>query len=104
MAVFDITRWPWWLVFVLAGAAGAVFAFVTVNLFTLAMASLAFIQEFKWVAIRHGALWQVAELFLWGSFALACWLVFKFSEHELEGRYRAWSRRRRARRREPAPK
>ena len=56
MAVFDITGWPWWLVFMLAGAAGAVFAFVTVNLFTLAMASLAFIQEFRWEAVRHGAL------------------------------------------------
>jgi hypothetical protein len=88
-----LTTWPSWALFVLAGSAAAVFAFVTVNLFAHAMASAAFLREHGWVAVEHGALWQVLELLVWGAVALSCWLVFKICEHLLEDRYIAWSRR-----------
>ena len=93
MLLVNITRWPTVLVFLLAGCAAACFAFVSVNLFTQAMASLRFLREFGAEAIRHGALWQVGELTLWGALALGCWLVFKICEHELEDRYLNWARR-----------
>lgn len=100
MGLFDITKWPAVLVFVLAGTVAAMFAFATVNLFSQAIASIGFIQKFGWEAIRHGALWQVLELILSGAFALACWIVFKICEHDLEHRYLAWAKRRDAQRRE----
>ncbi|WP_152912290.1 hypothetical protein [Candidatus Rhodobacter oscarellae] len=76
-----------------AGLAIACFALITVNLFTQAMAALEFIREFGAVAIMHGALWQVAELLVWGAMSLASWLAFKVSEHALEERYLTWARR-----------
>lgn len=94
MALFNLTRWPGFAVFLLAGGAAVTFAFVTVNLFSQAMASLAFLKKFGWEAIRHGALWQVAELAIWGALSLFCWLVFKVCEHQLTDRYLAWARRR----------
>lgn len=81
------------MVFLLAGSAGAVFAFVTVNLFTQAMASLRFLRDHGWDAVRVGALWQVGELLLWGCLALACWLVFKICENDLQNRYVRWATR-----------
>ncbi len=95
MRLFNLTRWPTLAVFFLAGCAAACFAFVTVNLFSQAMAGLAFIRKFGWEAIRHGALWQIAELAFWGALSLSCWLVFKICEHILEDRYIAWARRNR---------
>jgi len=95
MSLLQITRWPTPLVFLLAGVCGAGFAFLTVNLFTQAMASRAFIKEYGWVAIEHGALWQVAELTFWGCCSLASWLVFKICEQNLEDRYFHWCAQRR---------
>ncbi len=92
MALINITRWASPMVFLLAGVAGVVFAFVTVNLFSEAMASLEFLREYGWEAVRFGALWQVAELLIYGCLALGCWLVFKICEHELEHRYIGWAR------------
>ncbi|WP_300531546.1 hypothetical protein [uncultured Mameliella sp.] len=94
LRLFNLTRWPTPSVFLLAGGTAATFAFVTVNLFSQAMASLAFLRKFGWTAIQHGALWQVGELILWGSLALACWLVFKICERVLEDRYFDWAHRR----------
>ncbi|WP_417210735.1 hypothetical protein [Antarctobacter sp.] len=93
MALLNITRWPTALIFVFAGIAAATFAFVTVNLFSQAMASLDFLKAFGWEAIRHGALRQVAELVIWGALSLSCWLLFKLCEHVLEDRYLDWARR-----------
>ncbi|MGP6087429.1 hypothetical protein [Antarctobacter jejuensis] len=93
MRLFNLTRWPTLAVFLLAGCTAAVFAFVTVNLFSQAMASLAFIRKFGWEAIRNGALWQVGELAFWGAMSLSCWLVFKICEHLLADRYLTWARR-----------
>lgn len=94
MAFLNIKRWPALLVFLLAGTTAAVFAFVTASLFTEAMASLRLLREFGGLAIQHGALVQVAQLLLWGCLSLACWLVFKICEHDLEDRYFAWAGRR----------
>lgn len=93
MFLFKITDWPAPAVFALGGCVAATFAFVTVNLFTQAMASLDFLSRFGWQAVRHGALWQVAELTLWGALSLSCWLVFKICEHDLTDRYLLWSRK-----------
>ena len=93
MALFNITRWPTGLIFVLAGVVGALFAFVTVNLFTYAMANVAFLKKSGWEAVRHGALLQIAELVFFGAIALGCWLVFKICEQVLEDRYLTWARR-----------
>lgn len=93
MALLNVTRWPSLIIFVFAGAVFTLFAFVTVNLFSQAMASLTFIRKFGSEAIRHGALWQVLELTLWGALSLGCWLAFKICEGELVGRYGKWSRR-----------
>lgn len=93
MAVFNITRWPIFWVFCLAGGSVSVFAFVTVNLFSHAMANVDFIREFGLMAIQHGALVQLAELIAWGALSLGCWLVFKACENVLVGRYLDWSKR-----------
>ena len=92
MALFNLTRWPSALLFILAGSTTVLFAFVTVNLFSQAMASAKFLREFGTEAIRHGALAQVIELVLWGGLALFCWLTFKVCEHELVERYLRWGR------------
>ena len=91
MALLNVNRWPSLIIFVFAGAVFTLFAFVTVNLFSQAMASLNFIRKFGSEAIRHGALWQVMELTLWGALSLGCWLAFKICEGELVGRYGRWS-------------
>ncbi|SHH73806.1 hypothetical protein [Marivita hallyeonensis] len=93
MTLFNVTRWPWPLVFLFAGVIFASFAFMTVNLFSQAMASLRFLREFGTEAVRHGALWQVGELTIWGALSLSCWLAFKVCEGELMGRYQRWSKR-----------
>jgi len=93
MELFNLTRWPSILVFALAGAVGALFAFVTVNLFSEAMANVGFLKKFGWEAVRHGALWQVLELVSWGALALLCWVVFKICEQILEDRYLDWARK-----------
>ena len=97
MALFNLTRWPSGLVFLFAGFAAAIFAFVTVNLFAQAYASVEFIGEHRFEAIRHGALWQVLELLAWGTLALVSWLSFKLCEGILQDRYLLWARRRRER-------
>lgn len=93
MVLFNVTRWPSVLVFLLAGASAACFAFVTVNLFAEAMENVRFLKTYKLEAIRYGAWIQVLELGFWGGLSLICWLTFKVCEHELVDRYLAWSRR-----------
>lgn len=87
----DLKRWPTILVFLLAGGVATGFAFVTVNLFTYAMANVGFIKKHGIDAIRHGALWQVAELTMWGALALFYWVTFKICEHVLVARYFSWT-------------
>ena len=94
MAFFNLTRWPAVCVFVLAGTVAVIFAFVTVNLFSQAMASVAFLQTHGKDAIANGALWQVFELLASGSLALLLWLIFKGCEHVLVDRYLAWAKSR----------
>lgn len=94
MCVLNLKRWPTFAVFLFAGALSATFAFVTVNLFSHAMASAGFLRKFGWVAVQHGALWQVGELVLWGALALSCWIGFKVCEHILVDRYLRWAAKR----------
>lgn len=93
--LFDLSLWPWILVLALAGGAATTLAFATVNLFSEAMANLAFVRRHGWMAFEVGAGRQAAELVLAGSMALAAYLVFKFCETELSLRYRGWISRRR---------
>jgi hypothetical protein len=95
MWFLNIARWPAILVFILAGIAAISFAFVTVNLFSQAMANIGFLRSAGFEAIRHGALRQACELIVWGGVALTCWMIFKFCEQELQLRYRHWSKRHR---------
>lgn len=92
MVLFNVTRWPSVLVFLLAGGAAVCFAFVSVNLFSEAMASVRFLSTYKFEAIRFGAWVQVLELCLWGSLSLLCWLAFKICEGELVDRYQKWAK------------
>ena len=93
MNMINLERWPSAGLFFLAGGAGATLAFLTINLLSRATASLAFLTEYGWLAIQHGALWQVGELLIWGSLVLASWLLFKVCENILTARYLAWARR-----------
>lgn len=93
MGVLEVTRWPGALLFAVAGLSAVVFAFVTVNLFALAMANLSFIERHGLAAIREGALIQLAGLVAWGVLALAAYLVFKICEVELTFRYFRWAGR-----------
>jgi hypothetical protein len=95
MNPLKLTRWPSPLIFLFAGTVFFVFALVTVNLFSMAMASLSFLKENGFEAVRHGALLQVLELALWGTLSLSCWLAFKACEAELISRYFKWARQER---------
>ena len=95
IALINITRWPSVFIFLLAGVAAMVFAFSTVNLFSQSFASIGFLREHGWDAVRHGVLVQMTELLASGAVALFSWLTFKVCEHVLEDRYLAWARRER---------
>ena len=92
MNSLNLAGWPAILVFLLAGLVAIAFAFVTLNLFVEAMASLRFLRAFGWTAVEHGALLQAAKLLAQGAVALLLWLVFKCCEGELTARYRRWCR------------
>ena len=88
---FDIERYHWLIVFVLAGLFAAGFAFSTYNLFHLTMANLSFLQSYGLVAIQNGALTQTFEIAVGGGFSLVCYLGFKLCECELIARFREWT-------------
>ncbi|MEM1372869.1 MAG: hypothetical protein AAGF78_00665 [Pseudomonadota bacterium] len=48
-----LTNWRSGAAFPVAGLATVTFAFASVNLFATAMASFAFLGEFRWEAVRH---------------------------------------------------
>ncbi|MGX9353745.1 hypothetical protein ACS3SW_00880 [Roseobacteraceae bacterium S113] len=97
--LFNLLRWPSWAVIWLAGATGAGLAVLTVNLLSRAKAAFGFIADHGWIAIQYGALWQVAELVVWGAGVLLCFMAFKVCEQILTDRYLSWAdRERRARR------
>ena len=76
MQIVNITRWPLALVFLGAGMTATVLAFASINLFVHAMANLRFLRSGGWDAVRLGALWQTAELALYGTVVLINWLTF----------------------------
>ncbi len=91
MLLLNLTRWPSYLLLILAGVAAAILAFSTANLFTYAMANVGFIREFGIDAIRYGAALQMIELFIFGAIALVCWIIFKICEDILKDRYIIWA-------------
>lgn len=86
----SLSRYPALLVFVLAGVLAVVFAFVTYNLFHLAMANLAFLRKFGLLAVMEGGLIQTLQIGGIGAVSLVCYLGFKACEVELMARYRRW--------------
>lgn len=96
MQIFNITRWPFMLLLFGAAVTAVSFAFISFNLFSVAMANIHFIRSAGWDAIRYGALWQLAEIVVNGAVALFCWLAFKILETEINLRYRNWAGRHRS--------
>lgn len=93
MILINLTRWPALAVIGLAGLSAVALAFISVNLFAIAMANLDFIQRHGLVALREGALVQLLQLTGTGLVALTCYLVFKICEAELVFRYFRWAGR-----------
>ncbi len=88
--LLSLSRYPAFIVFMLAGLFAIAFAFLVANLFQLASANLAFLREYGWVAIMEGGLRQLLWLSLNGALSLACFLGFKFCETDLTRRYWRW--------------
>ena len=91
--LFQISRYPSVLVFLLAGVSVVVFAFQTYNLLQMGMANLRYIREHGLLALQTGALIQLLQLMFFGAIALFFFLVFKVCESELVIRYRRWMER-----------
>jgi uncharacterized membrane protein YedE/YeeE len=85
--LIDITRWPAVLVFLLAGSALILLAFVTVGLFMRASANLEFLLTYGWRGIMDGGLLQLLGLIGLGVVALGALLTYKICEGDLIGRY-----------------
>ena len=91
--LFQVSRYPAVLVFVLAGFSAVIVAYASFNLLTISMANLHFIQAHGWLALRSGALIQLLGIAFYGVIALAFFLIFKICESELVLRYRRWQDR-----------
>lgn len=91
--LLDITSYPVWFIFMLAGVALAVVAYATFNLFDMSMANLAFLRRHGLVAATSGGLVQFLEILLTATVALGFFLVYKICESELLARYRRWLKR-----------
>lgn len=88
--IFDVTRYPLIAVLVLLAGFAVIFAFVTFNLFGMAMANLNFLQRYGWTAVMEGGLVQLVEIIGSGLVSLLAYLGFKICENELMLRYRRW--------------
>ena len=91
--LFQVSRYPAVLVFLLAGLSAVIVAYASFNLLTISMANLHFIQAHGWLALRSGALIQLLGIAFYGVIALAFFLIFKICESELVLRYRRWQDR-----------
>lgn len=81
------TTAPSALLFIAMGAFGAVFAWSSYNLISLAMSNTRFILEFGLLALREGGLLQLIEIVVYGYVSLAAYLGFKCCEHVLVHRW-----------------
>ncbi len=63
-------------------------AFLSYNLFSLAMANLGFLQKYGLMAVAEGGLLQLMQIGAKGLLALLCYLGFKGAETELIARWR----------------
>ena len=76
--------------FLIAGAAGGLFAWNSFNLVHLAMENFRFLEMFGSVAVMEGGLRQFIGIIAYGLVSLAFYLVFKVCEVELVHRWRSW--------------
>lgn len=90
---FRISRYPAFLVFLLAGGAAVMVAYCSFNLLDLSMANLRFLRQHGWLAVTSGAWLQLLQIMFYGLVALAFYLLFKICESELVIRYRRWQER-----------
>jgi len=85
-----LRKYPAVFVLLLAGLLTVIFAYATLNLFQTAMANIAFLREYRWVAVQEGGLVQLAEIFASAAVALVSYIGFKICETELVRRYHNW--------------
>lgn len=78
------------VLFLLMGAFAVGFAWLSYNLFHLAMENLRFLRMAGWFAVMEGGLSQLAGIIFNGLAALACYLGFKACEVELVHRWRSY--------------
>ena len=78
------------LVFFLAGAFAALFAWSSFNLFQTGMANVNLLRTYGWMAIMDGGAVQLLTLVLNGYLSLAFFIGFKACEVELVYRWRRW--------------
>ena len=91
--LFQISRYPGLLIFLLAAISVVIVAFLTYNLLHMGMANLHFIQQHGWLALRSGGLMQLIQILAYGVVSLFFFIVFKVCESELVIRYRRWQDR-----------
>lgn len=88
--LFDITRYPGIVAFMLAGISIVIVAFASYNLLQMGMANLRFIGEHGWFALQSGGLIQFLQILVLGVISLFFFIVFKICESDLMARYRHW--------------
>jgi hypothetical protein len=87
--LFDLSRYPAVVLFLLLAISAIGFAWNTFGLITLAMANASFLLEHRLMAIVEGGLVQTAGLAARGLAALVFYLGFKGFEAELVARWRS---------------
>jgi hypothetical protein len=87
---FSLSRRHPVTLFLLAGAFAALFAWNSYNLFQMAMANVAFLRMYGWMAIMDGGIRQLLMLVAYGYLSLAFYMGFKACEVELVYRWRRW--------------
>ena len=72
-----------WATFLVLGMAFFIFSVSSLNLVRLLSGNLALLAEYGWMAVRDGALRQLAELVVTGYLSVAAYVVLKTCEHRL---------------------
>ena len=85
---FSLSRYHAFIVFVMAGALAALFAWSSFNLFQTGMANVNLLRNYGWMAIMDGGALQLLTLVLYGYLSLAFFIAFKACEVELVYRWR----------------
>lgn len=88
--LLSLSTYPAWAVFIGSGVFAALFAWMTYDLFRLAMANSGLIRAYGVMALVDGGAAQLAVIALKGASALATYFGFKACEADLMRRYRRW--------------